>query len=561
MKTYNTYLNTLYSILSTYLIRWTQLRLIKPRKEQKGRNGIVRFSLDKKVNEKKAPLSFCQFRLQNHENELSHFASCALFVVSNLSLNLSIFLLLFITACNDFLDHPEPTDVLPIEVAIQTEKDLEQALLGAYAFFRVMDVENLISADLLADNSQWIGIANTGAWRELNNLQITPFNNSVCVIWEWSYKTINQSNLVLQKLDEIEGLDPIFVSQAQGEALFLRGITYFHLVRYFAIPYGPTSDTDPGVPILTNPTLNTEAVTFPTRASVKAVYEQAISDLTEASKLLVETNEPYRAHRLAAIAYLARIAFQQRDYMQAANLANEIVQSDFQLTSQPQEIFLQEGSLEEIWFTPFTPQERGGLAWVSQTPNMLLSADLSLNGFSSILSTKQQDALQALHLEAWDLRQTNMTVASPQPDNLMAIKYEDRANGGDDGPHLRLAEFMLIRAEALVHNNGVNQESLDLLNRIRTRSLRVQDSLGQEISSAISMIEFQLDDFASTDELIDAIVAERRVELFLEGNRFHDLMRLQRSVQGLPYDTPRLRLPIPQAEIDANSKLVQNEGY
>ena len=38
-------------------------------------------------------------------------------------------------------------------------------------------------------------------------------------------------------------------------------------------------------------------------------------------------------------------------------------------------------------------------------------------------------------------------------------------------------------------------------------------------------------------------------------------VRRKADVQGLPYYDPRLRLPIPQREIDTNPNLVQNEGY
>jgi len=32
-------------------------------------------------------------------------------------------------------------------------------------------------------------------------------------------------------------------------------------------------------------------------------------------------------------------------------------------------------------------------------------------------------------------------------------------------------------------------------------------------------------------------------------------------VQGIAYEDPRLVIPFPQAEMDANNKMEQNEGY
>jgi len=59
----------------------------------------------------------------------------------------------------------------------------------------------------------------------------------------------------------------------------------------------------------------------------------------------------------------------------------------------------------------------------------------------------------------------------------------------------------------------------------------------------------------------DDFVDERFRELGFEGDRVWTLKRLQLEVDGLPYDSPKLVLPIPQREIDVNSNLEQNEGY
>ena len=64
---------------------------------------------------------------------------------------------------------------------------------------------------------------------------------------------------------------------------------------------------------------------------------------------------------------------------------------------------------------------------------------------------------------------------------------------------------------------------------------------------------------------LDAILNERRLELAHEGQRIHDIKRLQGSiVEGIvtyPYNSNKLVFPIPQRERDVNSKLTQNAGY
>ncbi len=89
--------------------------------------------------------------------------------------------------------------------------------------------------------------------------------------------------------------------------------------------------------------------------------------------------------------------------------------------------------------------------------------------------------------------------------------------------------------------------------------MRIADSSGLE-QARPELFEYRADDFPDAAALIDAIAKERRVELAFEGNYFHDLIRLRRPVQGIPWDDDRLRLPIPQRELDVNPNLVQNPG-
>ena len=68
------------------------------------------------------------------------------------------------------------------------------------------------------------------------------------------------------------------------------------------------------------------------------------------------------------------------------------------------------------------------------------------------------------------------------------------------------------------------------------------------------------------DDFIDSLVKDRARELFIEGHRKYDLIRLGRYKQvmaKLGYTVPDFRflLPIPQTERDVNTKLGQNDGY
>ena len=59
----------------------------------------------------------------------------------------------------------------------------------------------------------------------------------------------------------------------------------------------------------------------------------------------------------------------------------------------------------------------------------------------------------------------------------------------------------------------------------------------------------------------DAIREERYLELCWEGLRLHDLKRWKDNIGEYAYDAGNLILPIPEREIEANDKLVQNPYY
>jgi hypothetical protein len=122
-------------------------------------------------------------------------------------------------------------------------------------------------------------------------------------------------------------------------------------------------------------------------------------------------------------------------------------------------------------------------------------------------------------------------------------------NHGNDYAIYRLAEILLIKAEAL-NELGRTGEAIVLVNQVRARVFTPPKPLDAALTQA---------------QLRDAIFDERDFELFDEGKRRTDTIR-----QGtwLPagwnkgIDAPYLVLmPIPQPQLDVNPLLVQNAGY
>ena len=476
------------------------------------------------------------------------------------------------SSCTDYINEVQPAQSLPgteIIGATASEQGLTGVLIGAYNNLQDSDFgSNALSLNstILSDNGVWEG--SFPSYRDIYNRQITPNNGETTDMWTAAYTLINQTNLILRGLNESQ--DPSLTdgirASLEGQALFLRGLTYFELVRFYGLPYDSGSNTDPGVPIVLEGVLNPEDITFPSRATVQEVYDQAIEDLTAAQGLLDPTSESGFANSVAATAYLAEIAFQQRDYATAATLAGQVIDNpNYMLTTSPVTPFITEGSSEEIFAvesnTQDNPGVNGSLATfhnvLGRGGDVVVSPDLLDNGYYAVIG----DGLDEADAEGdtiIDLRVTELVTFSSNG-KITTAKYEDVANNGDDNILLRLATYYLMRAEALVRTDGINDESIELLNAIRSRAFVRQRADGAQVPNDVTL--YETGDFDDDDALIEAIILERRVELAFEPNRIHDLRRLMRDVRGLPYDDPSLVFPLPQRELDANKNLEQNPGY
>lgn len=120
----------------------------------------------------------------------------------------------------------------------------------------------------------------------------------------------------------------------------------------------------------------------------------------------------------------------------------------------------------------------------------------------------------------------------------------------------RYPDVLLARAEALNELNGPNQESIDLINEVRTRA---------------GIDGINLANFTSKENFRSRILQERQWELCFEGIRRQDLVRhglyikkaYDRGAQGVTSldDTYLERFAIPQWIIDRNENIIQNPGY
>lgn len=488
-----------------------------------------------------------------------------------------IVLLLAAFSCDSLLDiEADGTisgDVLSNDAAI------EDALLGAYYSFggiadgtdggELLGGDFTIIATLLgrANGQEVFWSSATGpAYANFIDKDIINTNTRVSANWRRGYEVINAVNNILANIDNVSAASD--QDRIRGEALAMRGILYFEMVRLWAPQYdadGVSPASTPAIPIVSTPITDVSEITTPTISTIEQVYEQASNDLMEASNLLQAfgTNGT-RLSYYACQAYLARMAMQQNDYFDATLYLNEVITSGaYTLVSSPMAAFNNSvNSTEDIFAIQQTLSNTAGdRSTGTGLVNFLSPLTESGLGTMAIIRSSVFGDLpfNSPRYEDADLRgSVDVEVdASTTAAQVSTAFIKNIPNNNDDllsttkylrGDHvlpvIRLAEMYLSRAEALyeIDRSTINATALEDLNLIRVRA-------GLNALAAT--------DFADPAAFLDSIKVERTRELIYEGHLLHDLRRWGEFV-GTPFGLSdpwgdNFVLPIPQAETDTGT--------
>lgn len=426
-----------------------------------------------------------------------------------------------IAACDSPLD-VDPTASIPSDDAFKNAREIELGLNGIYDAFQVSALyarEITIFPELYADNLDFTGTFTTDG--EFANRDVRPDNSSISSHWIANYDAINRANTVLKGMEGAEGLSEAQYKKFRGEALFLRALAYLHLVNYYG-----------GVPIVLEPRPGVDEQSKVERQSAADVFERIETDLLEAIDLLPAGGSSTRASKGAAQALLARVYLEQKKDGLARDMATTVIGSGtYQLEGNYRDLFTNEANRETIFQIDFTINDSNALAfWYFPA---------SLGGRKGF--TPSAGLYNAY--EAGDVRRDASIALDGS--SRYGIKFTNVASGDDNVPVLRLAEMYLIRAEANARLGAPAAEVRADIDVIRRRA--------------------GLPDLPTTitaeEDLISAILQERRLEFAFEGYRFFDLRRTGRAEEVLRIPAWRLVFPIPQREIDVNPNLGQNPGY
>jgi hypothetical protein len=475
-------------------------------------------------------------------------------------------LILSLSSCKDFLD-VKPTDLGDSKTSIQTTSDAKVMMNGL--------LRNMISSSYYGRNLFMYGDAKGGdltifmQGRGLDGLYTfnhTKNTGSNSTFWTQIYNGILQANNLIEGIQRVDaaGTNTEFNSY-KGQALTARAIMYFDLVRLYGKSY-TDNKASYGVP---NVITTLPATAQPLRATVEENYKQILDDLKASAPLLSKAKSNGYINYYANIAMQARVCLYMGDNVNALKAAQEIIAlpaATYRLYTNAEWVssWKAQFGLESIFELAVSPNEgdllSGSLGFYLRRAQH--GGPTALGWFMA--STPFLDRLKQ---DATDVRWGVMSNDESSATRLgSCYKYSGSIALEGDGKStpsavnikvIRLSEIYLIAAEAALPTDKLLAATY--LNAIRKRAPNVTPATAVNIT-------------------LDMILEERSKELFGEGQRFFDLIRLNKSISfddafgGLTITSRPLIitrgfyktiLPIPQEEINTNPGLAaqQNPEY
>lgn len=485
-------------------------------------------------------------------------------------LGLSI-LVLSLSSCSDFLKEVSQDEIKPSNV------DDLRALMNSDAYPYGISTDYYL--EILSDNTVCNGLQNTsytGYYQ--NGAAIFCWNKEMfdgdeafpadADSWLTYYGKIKGCNVVKDYLGKVGGSESD-KNALLGQVLFLRAFYYLRLVMIYGQPYSG-KNIDPtkslGVPLILKMDVSDQ---YPTRNTLKEVYDQIESDLLQSADLLEKyytSSSVFRVGATSAYALLSRfylyrgldtdmdkvIAYSTKAINQGPALTNL---SSFKSNFGSKGIYDTSVSSETLWIFGSPTYTKG-----------TYFSNVSTGG--NIMPYTVSNDLMNMYDQVNDLRYASYYYK--QKDSKTGLNYSltsgkigmAQNSYGDHG--IRVAEVYLNQAEALARQfqaTGDDSKRVAALNDLNIlRASRYAQGTYKDIS------------FTDAAALLQFCYDERRRELcFEDGFRWFDMKRLGLSAKHTYIDTSGspteftlnswdllYALPIPQTAIDKNYKLEQN---
>jgi len=351
--------------------------------------------------------------------------------------------LLLIVSCAK-LDDVAPQNSIPVSEAITDLASANAALNGVYDAMQTQSFDRWLSlAQYFSDEANATGTFPTRL--EFGNLNVFPANITMANVFSSYYTAINNANNVIELVPIVE--DENFADDSRnhiiGQAKFLRAQCYLDLVTFWK-----------DVPLVLTPTKEVGEVLFVNTSTVTEIYDQIITDFTEAKTSITTESAQFYASKQAADAFLARVALYQERWADALSLAESVLGDGFDLNSIA---FLQ----DQIYSLNFTSTDGNNLNFFYGPPD--LGGRYSIGPSEKIINAYEEgDARFAASMD---------TAQFDVPYSIKYPSFESAGNGTAPDPiyFIRHAEMVLIAAEAAAEM-GNFEKANQYYNQVRNRA-------------------------------------------------------------------------------------------
>jgi len=483
------------------------------------------------------------------------------------------------TSCHKFLDQ-QPNSQATDQTTWKSDGDANASVAACYSLIRSAfnaSITYYSYGDLASDEFSDI-VGGDQAYKDIQDMNwgigIPSANNYdprlKLRLFSNYYTAIAQSNRCLHFINDMpltlfNGSGSV-AQQARknhflGEAYFTRAFNYFCIARTWG-----------DAPLATTYYEDNSAAPQLARSPQSQVLSQCISDLNQAKQFLdwrdpASQDQVVRADKGAVFALLAHIYAWKGSY-DSCNIACDSVigSGSYSLLDSAGYMNIYKGQSQESIFE---------ISQNSQSESMKATDVYSLTGVTLTppyinngltvpcwqISTGLFDYLYGDHTDV-RYKAAFATITTGGIDAIECIKYANIQNINSNNAYqvamnnilvFRLADIVLLKAEALAAKTAPDEGgALALVNAIRARA-----GLNTPLSGL------------SGKDLFYAITDERGRELFMEGHRFYDLVRLERLTgeQQFPYmstgefEAGKYYWPVDPSLFLLNSKLTQTNFW
>jgi len=391
-------------------------------------------------------------------------------------------------------------------------------------------------------------------------------------LWYAGFTWIANANylIAMDTEEEITDVDRLYIL---GQAYGVRAYSYWMLAQYFSRTY-KGHESDPCVPLYNEPT--TASTTGQPRATNEQVYAQMAADAAKAVDYLSRSQNTTLEQDKSFITYpvalglQARIALTMEDWNTAATAAETAINLG-QHSIQPVSASAFKANTANFINTYSSPNVMWGANIIADQSGIYASLYAHMDvdagmyaGYDRAVKKINPDTYALMSASDsrrcwWDPNDANV------PYTQHKFNFSDMQSYLGDYIWMRIEEMYLIAAEAecMKGNEGQAKQYLNTLVQTRDASYDCSNKTGTSLGALTS---------DRTGSLREAIIDQRRIELWGEYGRLYDIRRLRQgfkrtSSQGWPSGLliPKVAtndpesyawvLTIPKAEFDGNENM------